>query len=186
MDTALSDASTISEDRMRAALQSSGSPSPTGGAPRGRHRFVQDGEVPVVVVNQRYRGPEESRAAVADLERLLGIERDARSTADKALMQAEETIRQLRTRLAHAEIARDEVAAAPPPMQPAPPAPVEEEEEVVAAAPKRGRPRKVPSAQENVAVADETASTDDREDESGGEAIEWWRPGWRERLRSGQ
>ncbi len=182
MDIALSDASTISEDRMRAALQSSGSPSPNGGAPRGRHRFVQDGEVPVVVVNQRHRGPEESRAAVADLERLLGLERDARSTAEKALMQAEETIRQLRTRLAHAEIARDEVAAAPLPAPPAPSAPVEEE--VVAAAPKRGRPRKVQSAQESGSEAHATASTDDREDESGGEAIEWWRPGWRERLRN--
>ncbi len=138
----------------------------------------------MVVVNQRHRGPEENRAAVADLERLLNLERDARSTAEKALMQAEETIRQLRTRLAHAEIARDEVAAAPPAMQPTPPAPVEEE--VAAAAPKRGRPRKVHSAQGNVANVDETASTDDREDESGGEAIEWWRPGWRERLRNGQ
>ena len=143
--------------------------------------------MPVVVVNQRHRAPEETRAAVAELERSLGIEREARFAAEKALAQAEETIRQLRTRLAHAEIARDEVAAAPPPPVP-PPAPSEEEAAVLVA-PKRGRPRKVPAtdaAAGDAAAGDAATGADHAEEDGSGEAIEWWRPGWRERLRKGQ
>ncbi len=189
MDVALSDASTISEDRMRAALQSSGSPAsssggsangaPSSGAPRGRHRFVQDGEVPVTVLNARHRGPEEGRAATADLERALATERDARSAAEKALLQAEETIRQLQTRLAHAEIALTELAAMPAP-------PVREEEP--APAPRQTRRRSAEAVAESAEV--ETTDTDAPGEEveaaepgSADEAIEWWRPGWRERLR---
>ena len=160
---------------MRAALQSSGPPSPGSSAPRGRHRFVQDGEVPVVVVNGHRRAPEEGRAALTALEHTLELERAARAASEKALMQAEETIRQLRTRLAHAELAREErvredtareeaarvEAAAPPPATEAP---------ASVPAPKRGRR---PKAEASPAA----------EPDVEGEAIEWWRPGWKERLR---
>ncbi len=184
MDIALSDASTILEDRMRAALQSSG-PSPSHGtAPRGRHRFVQDGEVPVTVL-ARQRGPEESRAAVTELERALGIERDARAAAEKALQHAEETIRQLQTRLAHAEIARAETAALPAPM-PVPSqanAPSEGEDEA-APAPRRARRRPAETAAAEPQDIDPAPVTEDADAaDATDEAIEWWRPGWRERLR---
>ena len=163
---------------MRAALQSSGPASPTTGPHRagGRHRFVQDGEVPVVVVNPRHRSPDEARGATAELERALSVERDARSAAEKSLLQAEDTIRQLRTRLAHAEIARDEIAAAPPPVAPAPMPELDAQssalEEEPAAPPKRAKRRTAEVATDE--PAPETVEQ---------EPIEWWRPGWRERLR---
>ena len=122
------------------------------------------------------------------------MEREARSVAEKALAQAEETIRQLRTRLAHAEMALAEsaaLAAIPVPASveepTSPVAPV-----VVAAVPAtRGRPRKLtvpvpasvagdgrfdPSEPEAEPDAEPVAETTD-------EPVEWWRPGWRERLR---
>ena len=205
MDSPLTDAFSIDEDRMRAALQSSGPPSPSSSAPRGRHRFVQDGEVPVVVVHGRHRAPEETRAAITALEHTLDLERAARAASEKSLMQAEETIRQLRTRLAHAELAReerlredaareeaarDELAREEAARELATRVQAVREEalreeatqeqvgSIEAAAPqpagdpaaKRGRRRKADA---------EPAAEPDAEEE----AIEWWRPGWKERLR---
>ena len=149
----LNDASDLTEKRMRAALHlpsSSSTPSPA--ARRGRHRFVQNGEVPVVVVNPRHH-TEEDRAALAVLERALASERDGRQAAEKALEQAAATIRQLQTRLAHAEIAQREAASAP-----APETPKAEE----ASPPKRPRLRVRKPAEDK--------------------PVEWWKPGWKARF----
>jgi hypothetical protein len=156
----LNDVSDLTEERMRAALHlphSSSSPSPI--AHRGRHRFVQDGEVPVVVVNPRPQRPEEDRPALAALERALVAEREARQAAEKALQQAAETIRQLQTRLAHAEIAQREAAAAP------------------AVAPE------TPTA-EKVRPPKKLRSRDRKPAED--KPVEWWKPGWQERSRNQQ
>jgi hypothetical protein len=149
----------ISEARMRAALQSHGSPSHDAQVPRGRHRYVQNGEVPVVVLNPRQR-PAEDRVSVARLEQAIGVEREARQAAEAAFKQAEETIRQLQTRLAHAELARLEAASVMPALV------VEAvlEETIV------HRKQRVKSAK--------PALTED-------EPVEWWTPGWRERLQAG-
>jgi hypothetical protein len=147
----------ISEARMRAALQSRGPASHDAQAPRGRHRYVQDGEVPVVMLNPRQR-PAEDRVGVARLEQAIGVEREARRAAETVLKQAEETIRQLQTRLAHAEVARVEVASMVP-------TPV-----VEAAVEETARARKQRVKQ---------AKPEPAEDEP----VEWWTPGWRERLR---
>lgn len=154
---------------MRAALhlrRPSSAISPSQARPAGRHRFVQDGEVPVVVVNPRQQRSEEDNGALAALEGNLAREREARQAAEKALEQATATIRQLQTRLAHAEMARHEAApvaavaaAAPEPEAPAPARP----------APRQRRPVKaMPKSQ--------------AEDEP----IEWWKPGWKERFRDGK
>ncbi len=160
------------EGRMRAALSLPRTTSSPGPANHGRHRYVQDGEVPVVVINPRNRHPDEGRAAVAELERALGVERDARRAAEDALHQAEDTIRQLRTRLAHAEIAMAEIAqreaatqAAPPPATAPVPAPAAVEELHTVEA-----PREVPRAKRS-----KPAVTED-------EPVEWWKPGWQERV----
>ena len=144
--------SDLIEQRMRAALhlpKSSSAPAST--APRGRHRFVQDGEVPVVMVNPRHPRAEEDRTVLAELERSLATEREARLAAEKALRQSEDMVRQLRTRLAHAEMAqREAVPAAPPDAAPAP--------AVAAVRAPRTRTRR---AAEPVTE----------------EVVEWWKPG---------
>jgi hypothetical protein len=155
-DTELPD-DDISEARMRAALQSRGPSSHDAQAPRGRHRYVQDGEVPVVVLNPRQR-PAEDRAGVARLEQAIGVEREARQAAETALKQAEETIRQLQTQLAHTELARVEAASVMP-------APV-----VEAVLDEMVPPRKPRATRAKTVLAEE-------------EPVEWWTPGWRERLR---
>ena len=113
--------------------------------------------MPVVVVNPRHHRPEEDGAALAELERALASEREARRAAEKALQQAAETIRQLQTRLAHAEIAQREAAPAPAPETP--------KAEMV-------RPTKRPRSQARTPAKDKP--------------VEWWKPGWKERFRDEQ
>ena len=90
------------------------------------------------------------------MERALNLEREARHEAEKALQQAEETIRHLQTRLAHAEIAQQEAAVTPAVVK------------VVAE-------KSAPSRKPRVKPARSVMAED--------EAVEWWRPGWRERFR---
>ena len=158
---------------MRAALHlrrpsSSTSPSPSA-KHAGRHRFVQDGEVPVVVVNPRQQRCEAEQAALTALEGSLMREREARQAAEKALEQAMATIRQLQTRLAHAELAQREAAPAPAPA-PAVQRPEPEVEQV--SAPRRAQPRPRRAAKARSWPKDKP--------------IEWWKPGWQERFRDGQ
>jgi len=115
--------------------------------------------VPVTVVNPRPHRLEEDRAVLAELERALAREREARHAAEKALRQATETIRQLQTRLAHAEIARKE-ATAPVPVPNAPNAET------------ASRPKRPPQRRARKPAEDKP--------------VEWWKPGWRERLRDQQ
>ena len=111
--------------------------------------------MPVVVVNPRPHRPDEDGAALAELERALASEREARQAAEKALQQATETIRQLQTRLAHAEIAQREVAPA-----------------LALETPKTAKvsPPKRPRSQARTPAKDKP--------------VEWWKPGWQERLRN--
>jgi hypothetical protein len=156
---------------MRAALHlrrpsSSTSPSPTRHA--GRHRFVQDGEVPVVVVNPRQQRSEVEQAVLSALEGNLAREREARRAAETALEQATATIRQLQTRLAHAEMAQREAVLALALAAQA----TEVEQAVSARPPKRVEARSRRPAQARPRTEDTP--------------IEWWKPGWKERFRDSQ
>ena len=76
-----------------------------------RHRFVQDGAVPVTVLN-RHRpdeadAPSASRAAI---EAALHGERAARERAERSLHEALATVRDLQTKLGHAELAQREAS----------------------------------------------------------------------------
>ncbi len=78
-------------------------------ADKPRHRFVQDGAVPVTLVN-RHRpdeadGPSASRAAI---EAALQDERTARARAERSLQEALATVHDLQTKLGHAELAHRE------------------------------------------------------------------------------
>lgn len=78
-------------------------------------RFVKDGEVPVVVLNNsRDHGPDGpapvNRIAVA--ENALRAERAARERAERSLKEALATLQHVQTKLAHADLAHTEALAA--------------------------------------------------------------------------
>lgn len=88
-----------------------------------RHRFVQDGEVPVVLAKHSGPGGVAALVArgtnapngtnrVAALSADLGMERAARERAERALSQAQAHVRDLQTKVAHAELARSEAVEA--------------------------------------------------------------------------
>ena len=109
------------------------------------------------MVNPRPYRPEEDAATLAALQRALASEREARHAAEKALQQAAATIRQLQTRLAHAEIAQREAVSVPAPQMP---------KAEPANPPKRPRSRPRTPAKDK--------------------PVEWWKPGWQERFRDRQ
>jgi hypothetical protein len=80
---------------------------------RPRHRFVRDGEVPVVVVSGDGRSDASPHAdsRLAGIESALAAERAAHASTARSLEEALATIQSLRTRLAHAEMASDEAIA---------------------------------------------------------------------------
>lgn len=93
-------------------------------SPAQRRRFVQDGEVPVTVIRReatdghaaRQGGSAPSGAAAGAVasrlqraETALAAEAASRERAERALQEAQATIRDLRTKLGHAELARTEV-----------------------------------------------------------------------------
>lgn len=82
-------------------------------ADKPRHRFVQDGAVPVTILS-RHRpdeadGPSASRAAI---EAALQDERVARGKVERSLQDALATVHDLQTKLGHAELAHREALAA--------------------------------------------------------------------------
>lgn len=124
------DESTDAEARMRQALglfgtrgsahsdrghhdgHGGGGRTPSGGAGTRRHRFVQDGEVPVSMV--RPRAPQ-LRTGGAENDRhgeeQLAAERQARLDAERRLADREVQLRSLQTRIGHAELERDAALA---------------------------------------------------------------------------
>ena len=138
---------------------------------RHRHRFVADGEVPVVMVQSRPDQPANNRLDAAAA--VLAEERAARERAERALAAANATIRDLQTKLAHATLAQDEAAAALHTAQQqlaaavAPPV-----ADDTAAAPRlvrrRGRPPKSAGA---ATPAKPRAPTQ--------KPVKWWVKGWR-------
>jgi hypothetical protein len=98
-------------------------PSSNGHSNGHRHRFVQDGEVPVVLAKHAGPGgvtPLVARGTnapsgtnrVAALSADLGMERAARERAERGLTQALAHVRDLQTKVAHAELARTEAVDA--------------------------------------------------------------------------
>jgi hypothetical protein len=220
---------------MRRALglqdESSPRPQPNHSAPafngshRTPHRFVRDGEVPVVHLDQHPHGEPGGNQLEAARQTIRSLTA-AREHAERSLEQAQTTIRDLRTKLAHERLARDEsVARAGTEKQAAEQAQAElvveraarqqaegrlaealecrPQAEVV---PSRGGPgRKVGRAR----TASAPGPAIDAEPEGTGgngmtapttqarrrgrppkvsqpddaEYVEWWKPGWKERLR---
>ena len=79
---------------------------------RARHRFVQDGGVPVVVVNRSDDATAPFKARIGELEAALDQERATHANTRKALHDAQLAAQALQTRLAHAELASRDVIEA--------------------------------------------------------------------------
>jgi len=104
------------EAQMRRALGLQDQPSPAldprppsvGPTHRPPRRFVQDGEVPVTVVNRN----NDAAAGVNKLDvarRALNEQMAAREHAEQLLQEAQAKIRDVQTQLAHERLAKDEV-----------------------------------------------------------------------------
>ena len=80
----------------------------------GRARFIDDGDVPVVMLSGRHRPEAQDavREQMAALQSALDSERMQRLAAERALAEAQATVQNLQTKLAHAEIASAEALAA--------------------------------------------------------------------------
>ena len=89
-----------------------GRPAGRSPADKPRHRFVQDGAVPVTILN-RYRSDEADGAPAGRvaMEAVLRDERAARDRAERSLQEALATVRDLQTKLGHAELAHREASA---------------------------------------------------------------------------
>jgi hypothetical protein len=106
------------EEQMRRALglrDSASAPAPQAppaarpvqspnGSHRAHRRFVRDGEVPVEVVHHEGAGTNQLEAARQAIRTLTAV----REQTERQLAEAQSTIRDLQTKLAHERIARDE------------------------------------------------------------------------------
>lgn len=105
------------ENRMRRALGLQGPsrqpPQQRADQVRPRHRFVQDGGVPVVVLNSRSDNDPTAvfKARVAELEAALETERAAHGATRRLLHEAQAAVQAQQTRLVHAELAHSEALA---------------------------------------------------------------------------
>lgn len=109
------------ESRMRLALGLRGAASSAGHAPqqradqaRARHKFVQDGGVPVVMLNRSHDQDAQGqlKTRIGDLERQLEHERTAHTATRRLVAEAQSALQQEKTRAAHAELAHADALAA--------------------------------------------------------------------------
>ncbi len=75
---------------------------------RARHRFVQDGGVPVVVLNHRTDESGVLKERMSELQTLLENERAAHAATRRSLSEAQAAHQALQTRMAHNELAAAE------------------------------------------------------------------------------
>ena len=79
---------------------------------RGRHRFAQDGSVPVTVLNHRPDELSAKDARIAELQASLENERNTHANTRRTLSEQQAAHQALQTRLAHMELAhRDALEA---------------------------------------------------------------------------
>lgn len=179
------------ENRMRRALGLQG---PTRQPPqqradqvRPRHRFVQDGGVPVVVLNSRGDNDPTAvfKARVTELEAALEAERAAHGATRRLLQEAQVAAQAQQTRLAHAEFAHNEALTAERNARQA----AEESLQARLAVPEQLTPLPVATLSSPPAAKPKPAArkvprvprvTKAKEPQP----VKWWLPSFREKLRS--
>ena len=100
--------------RRALGLQGPGRPTPQQrpDQARARHKFVQDGGVPVVVLNRSEDATAPFKARISELEASLEAERGAHAATRRALHDLQLAAQALQTRLTHAELAHSDFLAA--------------------------------------------------------------------------
>ena len=105
------------EAKMRRALGLHGTGSGKGAAhtpqqrpeqARQRHRFVQDGGVPVTVLNHRADDGSALKERITELERQLETERAQHAGTRRALQESQSAVQALETRRVHADLAHQD------------------------------------------------------------------------------
>ena len=178
------------ENRMRRALGLQGPsrqpPQQRADQVRPRHRFVQDGGVPVVVLNSRSDNDPTAvfKARVAELEAALETERAAHGATRRSLHEAQAAVQAQQTRLVHAELAHNEALAAERSARQA----AEESLQTRLAAPEQpvASPVAAPAlaAPAKPKAAARKAPRVPRVSKKEPQPVKWWLPGFRERSRS--
>lgn len=177
------------ENRMRRALGLQGPPRKVAqqraDQARPRHRFVQDGGVPVVVLNSRGDSDPTAvfKARVAELEAALDAERVAHGATRRSLHEAQATVQAQQTRLVHAELAHSEALAAERSARQA----AEEDLQARLAAPESPAAPPVaapPPAAKPKAAARKAPRIPRTPKAKEPQPVKWWLPSFREKLRS--
>ena len=178
------------ENRMRRALGLQGPsrqpPQQRADQVRPRHRFVQDGGVPVVVLNSRGDNDPTAvfKARVAELEAALETERAAHGVTRRSLHEAQAAVQAQQTRLVHAELAHSEALAAERNARQA------AEESLQARLTVSEPPAAPPVAASATAASVKPKPTvrkaprAPRVSSKEPQPVKWWLPGFREKLRS--
>ena len=176
--------SQTAETRMRRALGLHGG---GGSAPapqqrpeqaRQRHRFAQDGSVPVVMLNSR--GDADASAAkerIGALETALEVERTAHAATKRTLSDAQAANQALQTRLAHSELAHGEALAAERQARK-----LAEDAQAAAAAPRRAEPAMKARAAEP-AIKPPRKPRANAAPPREPKPVKWWTPGFRAKAR---
>lgn len=112
----ISDSQAELQMRRALGLQGTGRSAPVQQRPdqaRARHRFVQDGGVPVTVVNRADADATAPfKARIGELEAALDTERSAHAATKRALAEAQAAAHAAQTRLTHAELSQRDVLEA--------------------------------------------------------------------------
>ena len=161
--------SVTAEAQMRRALGLGGSTRPVQqqrpDQARARHRFVQDGGVPVVVLNRSDIDPTGPlKARIGELEAALEAERAAHGATKRVLHDAQGAQQALQTRLTHSELAHREVLAAEAAARQAAEAQVQS---VKAAMPPKTLKARKPAVRTQAPHGQEP------------QPVKWWLPGYR-------
>jgi hypothetical protein len=92
------------------SIPSTSAPSP---AHPNRRRFVRDGEVPVTVIHRdRHQDDGHGGNELEAMRQSLREQEEARERAERTLTEAQNTIRDLQTKLAHERLGKDELIEA--------------------------------------------------------------------------
>jgi hypothetical protein len=183
----------------------------SGGAPRPPRRFVRDGDVAVTLV-QRDRPPDGAVNQLDAARQAIRSQAAAREHAERLLQEARAAIRDLQTKLTHANLARDEAEQRTEKQLQAVRAELATEqaarqqaEAALAAAEKarpepeppsapaevtprrRGRPpkqaRPEPELPLTPAAAPRRQGRPPKVEQPETEFVEWWKPGWQNQFR---
>jgi hypothetical protein len=156
-------------------------PANAGAAHPHRRHFVRDGEVPVTIVHRdNDNGPGNNKLDAA--RQALKEQTAAREQAEQLLQEARATIQDLQTKLAHERIARDESLRR-----------LADERQIIEdeLAAERARREQAEQARDEIVARHQRAETANpprrrgrpaKISEPESEIVEWWVPGWKERL----